>query len=317
MKAKNFVPLSAALIFTCFAAQAAPADVALPGDHAFPESLSSSADGTLYIGGLTTGGVLRIKAGSANAEQWIKPGAFGTRSIFGVLVDEHTKTLWTCSNDISAAGILGPGDVTGSYIKGFNLATGEGKVSAKLPGAKALCNDIAIGPDGAPYVTNSFAPEILRFDATKQQLDVWVSDPLLAPPEGGAGLDGLAFDRDGNLVVDTYNKAELFRIDAKDGKAGKVAKLTPSRALVLADGIRQDGNGFLIVEGGGRLDRMSIEGDKATIATLKDGMVNPTAVTTVGSTAWVADGQVGFAFAPKSGQPHLPFTLYAVALPAP
>lgn len=316
MKVRGFCLSSFALLLSAVIVHAAPAEIALPGYRAFPESLSSSDDGTLYVGGLTTGGVLRIKVGST-PEQWIKPGAYGTRSIFGVLVDEASKTLWTCSNDVSAAGISGPGDVPGSYLKGFDLATGEGKVSAKLPGAKTLCNDIAIGPDGAPYVTNTFAPEILRLDAAKQQLDVWVSDPLLVPPDGGAGLDGIAFDRDGNLIVDTYNKSELFRIDAKDGKAGKVTKLTPSRALVLADGIRRNGDGFLIVEGGGRLDRMVVEGDKATVTTLKDGMIMPTAVTSVGTTAWVADGQIGFAFAPRSGQPHLPFKIYPVAIPTP
>ena len=32
---------------------------------------------------------------------WIKPGAFGSRSTLGVLVDERSNLLWVCSNDVS------------------------------------------------------------------------------------------------------------------------------------------------------------------------------------------------------------------------
>ena len=102
-------------------------------------------------------------------------------------------------------------------------------------------------------------------------MEVWISDPLLAPPAGGgAGLDGIAFGGDGNLYVDTYTPGELFRIDVKDGKPGKVTKLSPSRPMVLADAIRPLGhNAFLIIKGGGRLDRMVITGDGAVTRAIR------------------------------------------------
>ena len=34
-------------------------------------------------------------------------------------------------------------------------------MSVALAGKPALCNDITIGPDGAAYVTNTMAPQIL------------------------------------------------------------------------------------------------------------------------------------------------------------
>ena len=77
------------------------------------------------------------KASDRNAaEEWIKPGAFGTRSTLGVLVDEKANLLWVCSNDFSSAGVPGPSTVPGSYLKGFDLSSGEGKVSAELPGRR-------------------------------------------------------------------------------------------------------------------------------------------------------------------------------------
>jgi sugar lactone lactonase YvrE len=306
----------------CLAASsaiAAPASIALPGDRVFPENIASTKDGSLYVGSLGSGGIIRIAPHSSKAKKWIKPGAFGSRSIFGVLTDEKSNTLWACSNDMSAIGVVIPGTETGSSLKGFDLKTGKGKFSAKLPGDHTLCNDIAIGPDGSAYVTNTAAPQVLKLAPGAKQLQVWVTDPLLAPPSGGAGLDGIAFGGDGNLYVDTYTPGELFRIDVADGVAGKVARLKTSRPLVLSDAIRPlGGSEFLLIEGGGRLDRMLIQGDIATVETIKDGYAVPTGVAVVGKTAWVSEGQMGYVFDPsKKGQtPNLPFHIYSVALPS-
>ncbi len=293
--------------------------VDLPGERVFPESISSTADGALYVSSLAGGGVLRVAPGASKAESWIKPGAFGTRSTFGVLADESSNTLWVCSNDASALGVAGPSEVKGAFLKGFDLKTGEGKVSAAFPGPRALCNDIAIGPDGSAYVTNTFAPEILRLDPTSGQLRVWASDPQLAPPASGAGLDGIAFGGDGNLYVNTFTPGELFRVDVKDGVAGKVTKLKTSRPLVLTDALRPlGGQRFLLIEGAGRLDRLTIDGDKAQVETIRDGFIDPTGVTISKDRAWVAEGQLSRLHYPQQGEaPRLPFRLYAAPLSEP
>jgi sugar lactone lactonase YvrE len=298
-------------------ALAVAASIDLPGDRVFPESITSTKDGTLYVGSLGAGGIIRIKPGARNAELWIKPGAFGSRSILGVLADERSNTLWACSNDLSARGIMIASIESGSALKGFDLKTGEGKVSAKLPGDHTLCNDIAIGADGSAFVTNSAAPQILRLPPGSNQLEVWADDPLLAPPDGGAGLDGIAFGTSGSLYVDTYTTGYLFRVDVVDGKAGTVTKLKPSRPLTLSDAIRPlKGDEFLIIEGAGRLDRVRIQGNRAVIETLKDGYAVPTGVAVLGQTAWVSEGQLSYVFDPaKKGQsPNLPFHIYSVSL---
>ena len=298
------------------AASAAPAVVELPGDRAFPESITSTSDGTLYVSSFANGGVLRVQPGETQAEPWIKPGAYDSRSTFGLLADERSNTLWVCSNDASALGVPGPSLVKGSFLKGFDLRTGEGKISAALSGVRTLCNDMALGPDGSVYVTNSFAPQILRLKPGGAQLDVWLTDPRLEPPQDGAGLDGIAFGGDGNLYVNTFTPGELFRIDVKDGAPGKVTKLKTSRPLSLPDGLRAlHGNDFLMIEGAGTLDRVTISEDNASIETIKDGFLQPTGVTSDGNTAWVAEGQLSRLLDPKEGEaPRLPFRIYAVPL---
>jgi hypothetical protein len=293
-----------------------PNSIELPGERAFPESISAASDGTLYVSSLVSGGIVRIKPGASKAEPWIKPGAFDSRSTFGVLVDESSNLLWVCSNDMSGKGVPGPSSIPGSYLKGFDLSTGEGKISAALPGSHNLCNDMAIAADGSIYVTNSRAPEILRLKPEQDELEVFLEDKQFEPPKDGVGLDGIAIGGDGNIYVNTFSKGEFFRIEMHEGRPGKVMKLAPSRSLKFPDGLRPlSGETFLMAEGSGTLDRVSIEGDKVAIETLRDGLAGPTAVAKVGQTAWVAEGQLSHLFDPAAnGPPRLPFRIIGVPI---
>jgi sugar lactone lactonase YvrE len=291
-------------------ATAAPA-IALPGDLAYPESLAASSDGTLFIGSAKMGGVLRVTPGASTPTPWIAPTAFGTRSIFGVLVDERSGTLWTCSNDLASDGIASPGSGSGSALKGFDLKTGAGKVSVPFPGNRPLCNDIAVAKDGRVYVSDEYSARVLRLSADSHLLEVWVSDPQLAD------IDGIAFGADGNLYANTYEASGLFRIDVKHATAGKVVKLSTSRPITHPDGMRPvTGNMFLMVEAAGTLDRVSVRRDQALIETIRSNMVEPSAVTSVGRTAWVAEGQIGVLYDVKHPKPpKLPFDIVPVPVP--
>jgi streptogramin lyase len=147
-------------------------EIALPSDRAYPESITAGPDGTLYVSSPAVGGVWRIKPQTSDVEEWVKPGAFGSRSTLGVLVDKKANLLWVCSNDFSSVGVPGPSTVPGGYLKGFDLSSGEGRVSAELPGKATLCNDMVIGEDGSLFVTNSLAPQILRLKPGGTQLEV-------------------------------------------------------------------------------------------------------------------------------------------------
>ena len=291
-------------------ARAAPA-ITLPGDLAYPESLAASSDGTLFIGSAKMGGILRVTPGSSTPTPWIAPTAFGTRSIFGVLVDERSGTLWTCSNDLASDGIASPGSGSGSALKGFDLKTGAGKVSVPFPGNRPLCNDIAVAKDGRVYVSDEYSARVLRLSADSRSLEVWVSDPQLAD------IDGIAFGADGNLYANTYEGSGLFRIDVKHSTAGKVVKLSTSRPITHPDGMRPvTGNMFLMVEAAGTLDRVSVRHDQALIETIRSNMVEPSAVTSVGRTAWVAEGQIGVLYDVKHPKPpKLPFDVVPVPVP--
>jgi hypothetical protein len=94
--------------------------------------------------------------------------------------------------------------------------------------------------------------------------------------------------------------------------------LQVSQPLALTDALRPiAGNAFLLIEGVGKLDRLTVDSDDASVETIKDGFLGPTGVTLVGNTAWVSEGQLSYLFAKKGQTPSLPFRLSAVVLPQP
>src|SRR6201981_3871511 len=206
----KFAFLALVLSFTGEAATQKVESIPVPGTKAFPESITSTSDGALFVGRLGDGGIVRIKPRAAESTVFVQPGASGSRSISGVFADEASSTLWACSNDLSALGGSAAGGDTGSALKGFDLKTGDAKHSFSLPGSHAFCNDITVDAKGSVYVTDSANPTILTLSPGAATFEVFAQDSTFSPPQGGAGLDGIAFGRDGNLYVTTYTGGELL-----------------------------------------------------------------------------------------------------------
>jgi len=276
-------------------------------DKSFPESVTSTKDGTLYAGSFNEGGVVKIAPGG-KAEPFVKPGANGSRSTLGVLADENSGTLYVCSNDLGGLGVKGPSDAKGSVLKTFDLKTGADKGSFTLAETTSFCNDIVVGSDGTAYITDSLAPNIYSLKSGGTKLEVWATDPAFAPAKDGVGLDGIAIGADGNIYLTTYIPAKLLRVAVKDGKPGAVTELTPS------DAMRAFGDSFLVIEGAGRLDRVTVKGDEAQIDVIQEGLAEPVSVTQVGNTAWVAEGKLSYIIGPNKEKDPGPFLLKPVSL---
>ena len=124
-----------------------------------------------------------------------------------------------------------------------------------MPGSHAFCNDITVDSKGSVYVTDSANPTILKLSSGATTFDVFARDSAFSPPQGGFGLDGIAFGSDGNLYVTTYTVGELVRVEVKNGRAGRVTTLNSTHHLEFPDALRALGdNSFLLIEGSGRLD---------------------------------------------------------------
>src|SRR5579863_2120095 len=314
----EYVVLIVGLGFSGWATPPQLDSIPIPGTKAFPESITSKSDGTLYVGRIGDGGIVRINPSTHENTIFVQPGALGSRSILGVFADDASNTLWACSNDLSALGAPATGSDTGSALKAFDLRTGIGKRSVSLPGTHAFCNDIAVDAKGSIYVTDSANPTILKLAPGTTSFEVFARDPAFSPPQSdSAGLDGIAFGSDGNLYVTTYAAGGLFRVEVRAGRAGRITALSGDHQLRLPDALRRLGeNSFLLVEGSGTLDRVVIKDNGFSVTPIRGNFSTPTSVAVIGATAWVTEGNTTYFFdaSKKNLTPPLPFRTYAVSL---
>jgi hypothetical protein len=122
--------------------------------RSFPESLTSTADGTIILGSLDHGTIYRAPKGSTKATPWIAAGPNGLERVLGVFTHDASNTLWVCTNTTDPQGK----DAT---LKAFDLAAGTSKASYPFPDG-GLCNDIDVSRDGTVLATDTRGGRILR-----------------------------------------------------------------------------------------------------------------------------------------------------------
>ena len=289
---------------------AAPAvtEITLPGTLVFPESITSTADGTLISGSLGHGNVLRIAPGKTEAEEWIKPGTAGLNGVLGVFADEKGKKLWVCSNNLE-----GKGEATS--VMTFDLKTGAPEGTYLLPGQGPLCNDIAVAPDGTAYISDTRQGSIVMLKPGAKALEVAAKDPLLA------GADGLAFGDKTTLYVNSVTAGKIVRLTlGPDGKSTAIVDLKLSRPLDRPDGMRAIGKQrLLLAENSGKMSIVTFSGDKmenANINTIKEGLESTPGVTATKGMAWIVEGKLNYRNDPAmKGKDPGQFKMYAVPLP--
>jgi sugar lactone lactonase YvrE len=306
---KRALGAAALILITASACAAQPiTEITLPGTRIFPESITSTSDGTLFVGSLGHGNVSRIASGTATVEEWIKPGTGGLNQILGVYADEKGKTLWVCSNNLQ-----NKGEATAAMA--FDLKTGAPKGTYVLPGDGTLCNDIAVAGDGTAYFTDTRQGSVVMLKPGAKTLEIAAKDPLLA------GADGLAFGEKTILYVNSVSAGKLLRLDLRpDGKAKSVVELKLSRPIDRPDGMRAIGkNRMLLAENSGKMSIVTFEGEgmqNAVIKTIKEGLEMTPAVTATRGMAWIVEGKLPYMndAAYKDKDPGM-FKMYAVPLP--
>ncbi len=271
------------------AAHALPAPITIDDTGVFPESITSTASGDLIVASSAKGAIYRAKAGEAKATLWIDPKVSGISGLLGVFADDKTQTLYACSAALGAP--PGTGDAL-SALRLFDLKTGAAKGSYAMPGgAKALCNDIAVGKDGTVYVSETIGGQVLALKKGGSALETWAKDPKLG------FVDGIAVGGDGAVYVNTVTTGHMYRIAvAAGGAAGEIVELTPSVKLGGPDGLRSIGGlRFLQAENQvGRISEVTVSGTTATVTPLKEGEPGVTAMTLAKGQVWAVNAKMAY-----------------------
>ncbi len=251
-----------------------------------PESLTVAPGGILIVGSASTPFIYKVRPGSTAVEKFVDASTEGAGTFFfGMLADVATNTLWACQ--LTPVPDTAPAK-RHTALRGFDLSTGAQKLRWNLPGDNSTCNDLSIGPDKALYLSDTANSRIYKLPAGATTAALLLEDRALY------GIDGITF-LDGTLYVNNVFSNNLYRIpvDAA-GKAGPPVDIWMDQPVKGPDGMRAANGKVLLAENGsGKIDVLTITGDKASVTTIKEGLKTPTAVEPAGDTIWIAERGAG------------------------
>ena len=255
-----------------------------------PESLTIAPGGTLIVGSASSPFIYKVRKGSTTAEKFVDASAEPAGTFFfGMLADDATNTLWACQ-------LTPVPDTTPAKrhtaLRAFDISTGAQKLRWNLPGDNSTCNDFSIGPDKALYISDTANSKIYRLAAGATTPELYLEDRALY------GIDGITF-LDGTLYVNNvfFNKLYRIPVDAT-GKPGTPVDIWMDQPVKGPDGMRAYRGKLLLAENGsGKIDVLTVTGDKASVMVIKEGLKTPTAVEPAGDVIWVGERGAGKAVA--------------------
>ena len=251
-----------------------------------PESLTVAPGGVLIVGSASSPFVYKVRPGSSTAEKFIDASAEGPGTFFfGMLADAASHTLWTCQ--LTPVPNATPVR-RHTALRGFDLSSGAAKMRWDLPGDNSTCNDFAIGPDKALYITDTANGRIYRLPAGGSAAELFLEHRTLM------GVDGITF-LNGMLYVNNviFNKLYRIPVDAA-GKPGQPVDIWMDQPVEGPDGMRAaNGKLFVAANGSGTISAITVDGDKASVTVLKEGLKTPTGIEPVGDTLWFTERAIG------------------------
>ena len=275
-------------------------------DNFFPEGITVSIKGDIYVGSLKENKIVKFKNNEKESKVFVPANSNDLNSVIGILADDRNKILWACSSNPGISNY--PSDDIVS-LKAFDLNSGDFLQSYEFPNG-GFCNDITLDSNNNIYVTDSFNPRILRLNKSESRLETWFENDDFKGE--GFNLNGITFI-DNKIYTVKMNSGELFKIDIdNNGKPFNFTKIDLPRPLNAPDGIKAiDKNNLLVVENKGSLTNINLS-DPITLNILKDNLDTPTTVAIKGKIAWVLQAQFGHLFGDEKDVPPGPFEIIGV-----
>lgn len=253
-----------------------------PGGSRFEGIGVDKAQRTFYVSEVTGGEIHRGDVRSGATEQWKSEGADGRFTARGITTDRAGRVY-----------IAGGPNGIGTDRPDLWVYDANGALLAALRVGveNAFLNDVAIGPDGAAYFTNSNAPQIFRLaeqDGT-WTVRLWADATGVIATAAGFNLGGIVVAPDRrSLVVAQGNTGMLWRFDLATGAATLID--TGGADLVNADGLVLRGRTLWVVRNFSRvLTTLKIAPDASSAVLTSEQATDPTRVFT---TAKLARGRL-------------------------
>lgn len=274
-----------------------PATYTIPGNPSGSKFEGIGADetrGVFYVSEVTGGQIYRGEVGKAELTQWLPAGADGRGTARGITTDTQGR--------VYIAG--GPNGLDDPNKPDLWVYSPDGTLLASLraPGTEVFLNDVAIGPDGAAYFTNSNAAQIFRVAAVDGTFAVtlWADASATITRAEGFNLGGIVLSPDQSaFVVAQGNTGALWRFAVKDGA---VSPITGGSGLTDADGLVLQGSTLTVVRNFVRMvNTMELSADGTAVTPVTEVASSPDRVLT---TAKEIGGRILYVDSHFDDKPH-------------
>lgn len=255
----------------------------LSGDEGGSKFEGIGADqrtGLFYVSEVTGGEIHRGWALFGQTRQWLagdgKDSRFTAR---GVTVDSAGRVY-------IAGGPNGIG--TGKPDLWVYSPTGRLLAALRAPGDNVFLNDVAIGPDGAAYFTNSNSPQVFRVAADSKGwgVDLWADGTDTITTTEGFNLGGIVLTADRRaLVVAQGTTGDLWRFDLRTRAVSQVR--TGGADLTGADGLVRQGSRLTVVRNFQRmLATLRLDSSGRSARLVRQQATDPQRVLTTAKILW-------------------------------
>ena len=233
---------------------------------------------TFYVSEITGGEIHRGDVRAGATEEWLAEGVDGRSTARGITVDDEGR--------IYIAG--GPNGLANDRPDLWVYAPdGTPLAALRVDVHDAFLNDVAIGPDGAAYFTNSNAPQVFRVaeEDGEWRVSTWADATGTISRQDGFNLGGIVVSPNRRaLVVAQGNAGVLWRFDLRTGEATRID--TGDVDLVNADGLVLHGSRLTVIRNFSRvLTTLRLDRDARTADLLAVTPTDPTRVFTTGKEA--------------------------------
>jgi sugar lactone lactonase YvrE len=214
------------------------------------EGVARDADGGLVLSSIRWGVLRRVAPDGA-----LTPfGPEGRQAMFGLVADPARGALWVAS---SPSNIDGQADRPGELIR-LDPRTGEATATFTAEGPDHAFGDVAVGPDGAVFVGDTKAQQVLVLAPGAARLQVLAALPSTGSPQG------MAVSADGRWLIFSDYRTGLHRLDLSQGYGRRdyaADAFTPLAApegveLRGIDGLARHGDTIIAIQNGTRTPRV-------------------------------------------------------------
>lgn len=215
-----------------------------------------------YVASIRHRTIAEIGADGSSRELWPR-GRSDLGALFGVRVDTARGVLWATTSGIPQMEHSVPGDSAISALLRIRISDGTIERRWDLPAIAGghVLGDLAVGPAGDVFVTDSNDPVLYRLRPNAQKLEP-IRNPLFH------SLQGLAPSPDGTTLFLADYSHGLLRVDLATNVVTRLDD-APNSTTLGCDGIAWDRGAIIAVQNGvtpARIMRFVLDPSRTRIA---------------------------------------------------